>query len=326
MARIVFMGSPDFAVPSLRALVEAGHEITGVVTQPDREAGRGRKLLPPAVKVAALELDLPVFQPRTLRRPESIDLLRALRPDLIVVAAFGQILRRSVLDIPPNGVLNVHASPLPRWRGASPVTAAILAGDDRTGVSIMVLDEGLDTGPVLATRETPIGDGDTGGTLTDRLARIGAALLVETVPRWLAGGLTPEPQDDALATYAPRIDKEAGRIDWSLPATRLWRFVRAYNPWPGAFTASGGAQLKIEEAWPLRGYTAEPPGTVVSLPWGAADQVPAERPRPAFAVVTGDGFLLPLTIQRAGKRSMYAEEFIRGERSLIGSRLGDVIE
>lgn len=326
MTRIVFMGSPDFAVPSLHALVDAGHDVAGVVTQPDREAGRGRKFVPPAVKLAAEALGLPVLQPRSMRRPEAVDGLAALQPDLIVVAAFGQILRRNVLDVPARGVLNVHASLLPRWRGASPVTAAILAGDEQTGVSVMLLDEGLDTGPVLSMRSTPIEDTDSGGSLTTTLAEMGASLLVETIPGWLDGSIQATPQDETHATYAPRIGKESGRIDWSQPATQIWRQVRAYNPWPGAFTSYGVSLLKIEEAWPLTGYAIELPGTVVSLPWGAVERVPAERPRPAFAVVTGDGFLLPLRVQRAGKRSMYAEEFFRGERSLAGSRLGDVVE
>jgi methionyl-tRNA formyltransferase len=326
MTRIVFMGSPDFAVPSLHALVEAGYDVVGVVTQPDREAGRGRKVVPPAVKLAAQELRLPVLQPHSLRRMEAVDAMAALRPELIVVAAFGQILRRNVLDLPARGVLNVHASLLPRWRGASPVTAAILAGDAQAGVSVMLLDEGLDTGPVLTMQSTQIEDGDTGGSLTERLAEMGARLLVETVPGWIDGSIEATPQDGTHATYAPRIDKESGRIDWTEPAMQIWRQVRAYNPWPGAFTVYGASQLKVEEAWPLTGYAVERPGTVVSLPWGAAERVPAERPRPAFAVVTGDGFLLPLRVQRAGKRSMYAEEFFRGERALAGSRLGDVVE
>ncbi|MGH2585667.1 MAG: methionyl-tRNA formyltransferase [Dehalococcoidia bacterium] len=325
MARIVFMGSPDFAVPSLRALVAAGHDLVGVVTQPDREAGRGRRLVPPAVKTVALELGLPVLQPPSLRRPEAVAQLAAPRPEAIVVAAFGQILRRAVLEIPPRGVLNVHASLLPRWRGASPVTAAILAGDAESGVSIMLVDEGLDTGPVLATRSTPITDADTGGTLTDRLAEIGAELLVETLPGRLDGTVKPKPQVEALATYAPRIEKDAGQIGWSQPAVDIWRQVRAFNPWPGAFTTYAETVLKLLDAWPLVGYSAEPPGTVLPLPWGARDVVPAERPRPAFAVVTGEGFLLPLKLQRAGKRAIFAEEFLHGERALIGSRLVGVI-
>jgi methionyl-tRNA formyltransferase len=321
MARVLFLGSPDFAVPSLRALVEAGHGVVAVVTQPDREAGRGRRLVPPAVKVAAQELGLAVLQPPGLRRPGILEALGALKPDVLVVAAFGQILRKPVLELAPHGVLNVHASLLPRWRGASPVTAAILAGDRETGVSVMLLDEGLDTGPVLATRATPIEDRDTGGSLTERLAEIGAALLVETLPRWLNGEVDTIPQDDTAATYAPRLEKDAGSIDWTRAAATIWRQVRAFNPWPGAFTALGETTIKLLEAWPLTGYTAGLPGDVVALPWAAAEAAPADRPRPAFAVVTGDGFLLPLKLQRAGKRPVFAEEFLRGERALLGGHL-----
>ena len=325
MARIVFLGSPDFAVPSLRALVDAGQEVAAVVTQPDREAGRGRRLVAPAVKTAAQELGLLVLQPPSLRRPEAVAELAAVRPEVMVVAAYGQILRRAVLDIPPHGVLNVHASLLPRWRGAAPVSAAILAGDPVTGVSIMLLDEGLDTGPVLATRETPIADTDTGGSLTERLAGLGAELLVETLPGWLRGEVTPVPQDDARATYAPRLEKEAGRIDWREPAVTLWRKVRAYTPWPGAFTDYRSEQLRILLAWPLPDGDGGRPGQVVGLPTDATERVPADLGRPAFAVVTGDGLLVPLRLQRAGRRALAANEFARGERGLIGSRFGDVV-
>jgi methionyl-tRNA formyltransferase len=322
MARIVFMGSPDFAVPSLRALVEAGHEVVSVITQPDRAAGRGRRLAPPAVKVAAEDLNLPVVQPASLRRPEVVAWLAELEPAVIVVVAYGQILRRAVLDIPPKGTLNVHASLLPRHRGAAPVAAAIRAGDEQTGVSIMLLDEGLDTGPVLATQSTPILDEDTAGALTDRLATLGAALLVETLPAWLDGRIAPQPQDDTRATYAPRLDKEAGRIDWSRAAIELWRHVRAVTPWPGAATSYNGVSLRLLDAWPLPVAANAPPGTVVSLPEDAVEAAPAARPRPAFAVATGDGLLLPLRLQRAGKRPLYAEEFLRGERGFMGARLG----
>lgn len=324
MARVVFMGSPDFAVPALRRLIEDGYEIAGVYSQPDREAGRGRVLTPPPVKVFALERGLPVFQPASLRREAAVAELRDLRPDVIVVAAFGQILRRPVLDAAPFGVLNIHASMLPRWRGAAPVQAAILAGDRETGVSIMQIDEGLDTGPVLARRATPISDFDTAGTLTNRLAELGADLLAGTLPAWLAGEITAEPQDGAAATHAPRVDKDTGRLDWSLPAVDLWRRVRAFNPWPGAFTTLHGDLLRLQEAWPLpaTGEAAVAPGTVVPLPNGAVDAVPAERPRAAFAVQTGDGLLVPLKLQRAGKRALFAEEFLRGERGLVGTTLG----
>lgn len=325
MARIVFMGSPDFAVPSLRAVVEAGHEVAAVYTQPDREAGRGRALAPSPVKVAAEALGLTVVQPVSLRRAEAVAELRASKPEVIVVAAYGQILRPAVLAIPPFGTVNVHASLLPRWRGASPVTAAILAGDERTGVSIMLLDEGLDTGPVLTTRETPIGAGETGGTLTERLSEHGAALLVDTLPSWLEGTIVARPQDDAQATYAPRLSKEAGRIDWRTPAIAISRAVRAYTPWPGAFTAYKGAALKVLEADAVELAADGVPGDVVRLPSGAARATEVGRPSPVFGVVTGDGLLTPLRIQRAGKRAVTADEFIRGEPDLIGSRFGAVL-
>lgn len=322
MARIVFMGSPDFAVPSLERLLADGHEVAGVFSQPDREAGRGRALTAPPVKAVAVRWSLPVFQPERLRGPDTLSLLQSLAPDLIVVAAYGKILRPEVLALPPHGVLNVHASLLPRWRGASPIQAAIAAGDDVTGVCIMLVGEGLDTGPVLSRRTVAIGPHDTAGTLTDRLAETGAALLAETLPRWLAGELVPEPQDETVATYAPRIEKDAGRIEWNRSALAIWRQVRACNPWPMAYTLHGELPLRIHEAWPLPGAHRAEPGAVVPLQPGDAASAPAERPRPAFAVQTGDGLLLPLLAQRPGKRALFAEEFLRGERGLIGARLG----
>jgi methionyl-tRNA formyltransferase len=321
MTRVVFMGSPDFALPSLRRLLADGYAIVGVYTQPDREAGRGRALTPPPVKQLALAEGLPVFQPVSLRREAAIAELRALAPDVIVVAAFGQILRAPVLAIPPYGVLNVHASLLPRWRGASPVQAAILTGDAETGVTIMRIDEGLDTGDMLTRRAIPISDFDTAGTLTDKLAELGADLLGETLPHWLRGEIIPEPQDPALATVATRVEKDAGRLHWSLPAIELWRHVRAYSPWPGAFTALRDELLRVHEAWPLPENSGQPPGTVIELTARARDTVPAERPRAIFAVQTGQGMLAPLKLQRAGKRALYADDFLRGERGLIGQRL-----
>ncbi len=317
------MGSPEFAVPSLERLVADGHEVAGVYTQPDRAAGRGRSLTPPPVKVCALELGLPVFQPATLRHEPALRQLAALAPNLIVVAAFGQILRQPVLDIPSHGVINVHASLLPRWRGAAPIPAAILAGDRETGISIMQIDPGLDTGPVLARRSIRISDFDSAGSVTVRLAALGAELLSETLPAWLDGALLPEPQDSAGATYAPRIEKDSGRIDWTHSAAEIWRRVRAFHPWPGAFTSLHGVPLRLLECWPLAGSSAgQPPGMVVPLDAAAIRQVPAERPRPAFAVVTGHGLLAPLQVQKAGKRALYAEDFLRGERGLAGVCLG----
>lgn len=320
--RTIFMGSPGFAVPSLRALVDAGYDLVAVYTQPDRPAGRGRALVAPEVKRVALEYGLPVLQPDRLRTPEARERLRELRPDLIVVAAYGQILRPSVIDLPRFGCINVHASLLPRHRGASAIAAAILAGDAETGVSIMQIDPGMDTGPVLSQRSTPIGDDVTTGALTDRLSRIGAELLVETLPGWLAGRLRAVPQDAAHATQAPPIAKEDGAIDWTEPALRLWREVRAYNPWPLCSTRFRGAPLQLLEAWPLANAEGEAaPGTIVPVP-PAATLSDGQRRQAAFAVATGDGLLVPLTVRRAGRGAVSAAEFARGARDLVGTRLG----
>lgn len=311
---IVFIGTPEFAVPSLRRLAEAGYDISAVVTQPDRPGNRGR-LTPPAVKVAAEELGLPVLQPETLRDEAVVDQLRSLAPEVIVLAAYGQILRKNVLDIAPKGVLNVHASLLPRWRGASPISAAILAADEETGATIMLMDAGMDTGPVLARRATPIGPHDTTGDLTARLADLGAELLIETLPRWLAAELDPQPQDESLATVTRLIRKQDGEIDWSRRATDIWRAVRAYNPWPGAQTALDGDRVTVWRAWPLAVHAGEP-GTIIALP----DDAPPEGAGAAFAVQTGDGALAVLELQRAGKRALSSAEFLRGAPGLIGRR------
>jgi len=317
--RLVFMGSPEFAVPSLRGLVSAGWNIVAVYTQPDRPAGRGRRLTPPPVKLVAQELGLPVLQPERLRGTEEIERLRGFAPDLIVVAAYGQILRPAVVDMPRYGVLNVHASLLPRWRGAAPIPAAILAGDKETGVSIMRIDYGLDTGPVLAREATPISDDDTTGTLTARLAEMGAALLLRTLPGWIAGEIAAVPQDETQATLAPPIKKEDARIDWTQPAVVLWRKVRAYNPWPIATTVLRGEQVQILEGVPATG-PALPPGTIAPLAeTGIAPPTGRER-EAAFAVGTGEGVLIPLRLRRAGRNAVTAAEFARGLRDLAGLR------
>ncbi|MCB0213133.1 MAG: methionyl-tRNA formyltransferase, partial [Anaerolineae bacterium] len=243
--KVVFMGTPDFAVPSLKALIAGPYALVGVVTQPDRPSGRGKRLTPPPVKVVAKEADIPVLQPRTLKAAEAFEALASFQPDLIVVAAFGQILRKNVLDLPRFGCINVHASLLPRWRGAAPITAAILAGDDEAGVTIMHMDEGLDTGPMIAKRAIPMTAEHTGGTLTGALAELGSHLLIDTLPDWLAGTLTPQPQPDAMVTFAPRLDKKEGLLDWSLPAVEIERKVRAFDPWPGTFTFGPKGQIKI---------------------------------------------------------------------------------
>lgn len=319
---IVFVGTPAFAVPALRRLHADGHPISAVITQPDRPAGRGRHTISPPIKLAADELGLPVWQPATLRDAEVLRQLAALQPQAIVAVAYGQILRREVLDLPPRGVVNVHPSLLPRWRGASPIAAAILAGDEETGVTIMLMDPGMDTGPLLAREAAPISPEDTTGSLTERLSGLGADLLSRTLPRWLAGEIEPQPQDDSAATATRLIRKEDGAIDWTLPAVDIWRRVRAYNPWPGAHTTLDGEPLHIWRAWPLEDDTTSPPGAVVALDDVARAPLPAGLPAAPFAVQTGRGLLAVLEIQRAGRRALAAADFLRGMPDLIGRRLG----
>ena len=309
MASIVFMGTPPFAVATLNMLAEA-HAVTGVVTQPDRPAGRGRGVRPSAVKRAALELGLPTFQPPSLCTDEALAQLAAWTPDVIVVAAFGQLLAQDVLDLPPFGCLNVHASLLPRWRGAAPVAAAILAGDDVTGVTIMQLDAGLDTGPLLAQREAAIRPHDTRAVLTQRLSYLGAQLLADTLPAYLTGDLQPQPQAESQATLADRLRKEDGELDWARSAVELDRRIRAFAPWPGTFTTWHGRRLKVLEAAPLADWQgSELPGTVVE----AGSEV---------AVAAGEGALRLEKVQLAGKRAMEIGTFVRGQRDFVGSRLG----
>lgn len=317
-ARIVFMGSPDFALPTLGRLLDSAHEVVAVYTQPDRPAGRGRALQAPAAKKLALARGVPVLQPAKVSAPDNVEELSRLAPDLIVIAAYGQILRQPVLDTPRRGVLNVHASLLPRHRGAAPVSAAILAGDEETGVTIMRTELALDTGPVLAQRRLPISPQDTAGTLTDRLAQEGADLLMEVLPAWLEGSLVPTPQDASKATYAPTLAKEAGRVDWELTAEDVWRGVRAFTPWPGAFTYLDGQALRLLDTWPLpASEEGQPAGTVVACPPGV--DIPGQ---PGFAVVTGRGLLAILRLQLAGRRALPAADFLRGQRGLMGKRLG----
>src|SRR5215212_5864473 len=238
------MGTPDFSVPMLERLIVA-HEVIGVVTQPDRPAGRNRQVQVSPVKQVALDAGIPVFQPEKVRRAEAIETLRQWTPDVYIVAAFGQILPQTVLDIPPHGSINIHASLLPRWRGAAPINAAIRAGDAESGITIMKMDAGLDTGPMLSQRAIPLAPDETAATLHDKLSALGAELLIETLPGYLNGEIVPQPQDDSFATLAPRIDKEEGRIDWTQPAAAIERTVRAFTPWPGTYTFWNGKQLKI---------------------------------------------------------------------------------
>jgi methionyl-tRNA formyltransferase len=318
---IVFLGTPAFAVPSLRRLAAEGFEIAAVYTQPDRPSGRGRHPAPPPVKTAALELGLNVRQPESLRDPAVLAEMAALSPEAGVGVAYGQILRQEVLDIPSRGVLNIHPSLLPRHRGASPIPAAILAGDSETGVTIILMDAGMDSGPVLAQRRIPIQDSDTTGTLMAGLAEVAAGLLAETLPRWLRGDIQPQPQDDSQVTKAPLLKKEHGVIDWSLPAAEIWRRVRAYNPWPGAYTTVEGALLHVWEAWPLADGD-RPPGTVTELTPEQRAGLPGGTGTEAFGVTTGDGILAVLVAQREGRRALPAGEFLRGMRGFVGHRLG----
>jgi methionyl-tRNA formyltransferase len=297
--RVVFMGSPDFAVPALKALAQH-YPVVGVVTQPDRPAGRGRTLKPPAVKEAALLLGLPVIQPEKLRQPEAMQQLSEWAPDLIVVAAFGQILRLDVLDLPKFGCINIHGSLLPRWRGAAPIQAAILEGDRETGVTIMKMDLGVDTGPILSRRYIPIHPDDTAGTLFEKLAPLGADLLLETLPRYLSGELQPQPQPAEGVTYAPMLKKEDGLLDFSQPAIGLERRVRAFDPWPGTWFPWNNELLKV-----LRAHVS-------------AEASPGMGRRLTLkgypALGTGEGILILEEVHPAGKKPMPGKAFLAGAR------------
>ncbi len=324
--RVVFLGSPEFAVPSLRALIAAGHDVVAVYTQPDRPGGRGQHDQPSPVKRAATGLGLPVVAPAEMRSRSQLDALEALAPDLCVVAAYGHILPAAILDLPRFGFLNVHASLLPRHRGAAPIPGAILAGDDLTGVTIMRIDPGLDSGPMLAKATTAIGPDDTTATLLERLATLGAELLAQTIPAWVAGEIEAEPQDEALATFCPRIEKEQGEIDWTRPSVGIWRAVRAYQPWPTAYTHLGDQRVTIHEAWPVDVGHPEAPGTALGLSAAAKDALGERAARAGFAVATGEGLLVPLILQRAGRRRVDAASFVNGERDLAGRVFGPLAE
>ena len=320
--RIVFMGTPDFALPSLTALhglaAQSGWQVVGVVTQPDRRAGRGKKLVAGPVKTFALEQRLPVLQPERLRQndapdtvgqPDPFDWLRMLAPDLIVVAAFGQILPPRVLEVPTFGCLNVHASLLPAYRGASPVTAALLDGLTETGVTIMLMDAGMDTGPVLTQARLPVRADDTTASLSERLAARGAELLAETIPGWLAGNVAPVVQAELPGdpSVCRLVKKRDGQIDWTLPAARIERMIRAYAPWPAAFTSWKEQNFKLWHGRVITGHAA--PGHVVEF-------------NGHVAVGTGDGLLALLTVQPAGKKRMPVATFLNGAPDFVGSRLG----
>jgi methionyl-tRNA formyltransferase len=312
------MGTPEFAIPTLEKLIES-YAVVGVVTQPDRPSGRGRRIEMPPVKEMALAEGIPVYQPKRLRNnADAVERLRSWEPDVAVVAAFGQILPPSILEIPPLGVLNVHASLLPRWRGAAPVQGALLAGDTVTGVTIMKLDEGLDTGPILALRETPIDPEENAGDLENRLSQLGADLLIDVLPAYAAGEIQPEAQPEDGVTVTRRIRKSAARIDWSRPAAELHNQIRAFSPAPGAYTFWDGTRFKIfqsklvqPELVPADPMRDAEPGTVLMT-----DQ--HQRP----VVATGEGCLALVRVQMAGKRPMDAAAFVRGHQDFVGATLG----
>jgi len=300
--RIVFMGSPDFALPSLSLLAAArNYEVVGVVTQPDRTSGRGRELKAPPVKTLALELNIPVMQPGKLSAPDAMDQLRTWNPDLIVVAAFGQILKKDVLDMPRHGCINIHASLLPRWRGAAPINAAILHGDQETGVTIMQMDVGLDTGPMLASKSIRIRRDDTAGSVIQALSTLGAELLIKTLPEYLSGRVTPQPQPTEGFTYAPMLRKNDGLLNFSYSAIELERRVRAMNPWPGAWFELNGNPLKVLRASIVSGEKG--------LAIGSRFMVEG-RP----AVQSAEGALVLDEVQPAGKKIMSGKSFLAGAR------------
>jgi methionyl-tRNA formyltransferase len=308
--RILFLGSPTFAVYPLTALARAGYDIVGVVTQPDRPAGRKRIMTPPPVKEAAQQLDLSIIQPATLRDPDVVAQLEALQPDVGIVAAYGEILRKAVLAIPPLGYLNIHPSLLPLHRGPMPVAGAILAGDTETGVTIIKLTPGMDSGPILAQATVSLPPTARTGALNDELFQLGAQLLLEVLPRYAAGQITPREQDHSQATVTKLLSKEDGLVDWTQPAQVIERIIRAYDPWPSAFTTWQGQQLKLLDATVQPDSAGEAaPGTIVGTGEGPV-------------VATGSGALELREVQPAGKRPMPGRAWLSGQQEAVGQRLG----
>ena len=307
--RLAFLGTPAFAVPTLEKCVAAGHEVAAVVTQPDRPRGRGQRAAAPPVKEAAARLGLAVFQPERIRRPEAVEFLRSLALDAMVVVGYGQIIPQPVIDLAPLGIINVHASLLPKYRGAGPIQWALLNGETRTGVTTMRIDAGLDTGDMLLKAETEIGPEETAIELGERLAAMGADLLVETLAGLAAGTIVAEKQDPAQATYAPLLKKEDGRIEWSRPAGAIHNQVRGLQPWPGAYTGFRGQALHVWGAGVRgQGSGVRGAGSVLSL-----------RP---FVVQCGEGALELVEVQLEGRRRMAASDFVNGQRVAVKEQLG----
>ena len=305
------MGTPDFAVPSLRALVDHGYEVVGVFCQPDRPKGRGHKLAACPVKELAQSAGIPVFQPERIKREEGVEMLKSCAPDLCVTAAFGQLLSQEILDIPPMGTVNVHSSLLPKHRGSAPINWSVIMGDQVTGVTTMFTDKGMDTGDILLMRETPIGEKENAGELSDRLSVMGAQLLIETLKALEAGTLKRIPQDHDAATYEPKMDKELGRIDWTKTAQQIDWLVRGVTPWPGAFTTLGDQTIKVFELAVRSGDASGMPGQIIF-----ADA------KAGLVVSCGDHDVEMLTIQMPGAKRMNAKNYLRGHTIDTGVCLG----
>jgi methionyl-tRNA formyltransferase len=314
MTKIIFMGTPDFSVPVLRQIINDGYDVIGVVTQPDRPVGRKRVLTPPPVKVEALKQGIPVFQPEKIRQREELDKILLLQPDLIVTAAFGQILPKELLDAPKHGCINVHASLLPELRGGAPIHYAIIQGKKKTGITIMYMVEKLDAGDILTKVEVPITDGDNVGSMHEKLSQAGAKLLSETLPLLLEGSLTPIPQKEADATFAPNIKREQEKIDWTKTGEEIYNQIRGLNPWPVAFTDMDGQVLKIWRSEKVMNASCEVPGTILKVePDG-------------ITVSTGNETAIKVVeLQPSGKTKMTSDVFFRGAGSKItnGTKLGD---
>ncbi|HBW41985.1 MAG TPA: methionyl-tRNA formyltransferase [Leclercia adecarboxylata] len=300
--RIIFAGTPDFAARHLDALLSSGHQVVGVFTQPDRPAGRGKKLMPSPVKVLAEEHGLPIFQPASLRPQENQHLVADLNADVMVVVAYGLILPKAVLDMPRLGCINVHGSLLPRWRGAAPIQRSLWAGDTDTGVTIMQMDVGLDTGDMLYKLSCPITDEDTSATLYDKLAELGPKGLIDTLQQLADNRVQPEVQDEALVTYAEKLSKEEARLDWSLPAAQLERCIRAFNPWPMSWLEIDGQPVKVWQASVIAGPVNAAPGTII------------EANKQGIQVATVEGILNLETLQPAGKKAMSAQDLLNSRR------------
>ena len=312
--RIVFMGTPAFAVPSLEALIQSDDQVIGVVTQPDRPKGRGQELAMSPVKLVCRREGIPILQPVKMKDPAFLDALRAWQPDLIAVAAFGRILPPAILSMPPRGCINVHGSLLPKFRGAGPIQWAIITGEAETGITTMLMDEGMDTGAMLLQGRIPILPDDTAGSLSVRLAEMGGRLLVETIAQFKAGTLAPKPQDHAQATLAPLLKKEDGVIDWTNPAVEIERRIRGMSPWPGAFTFAGEERWMIWRAAVKQSDAGILPGQVISAG------------KEGIAVATGQGVILILELQPANSRRMAAVQYLAGHKISPGMRLGHIVQ